>query len=349
MHRIARRLVAVLATVLIVTIALGACDPPPQPEPPGDPNAACTPGWQHIDMQSWWQKSASTGLTLVPQQLPASGVGGHTHVAGCLPVNQRVNGSSVTLNIVIKSHQRFTGTGDELDAGWAPGGSSVATSPAPDMRIGGSYCGGSATDPHKMCTANVTITVPFPKDSNGVQLTGKQILRLRYLGADHPNGERQFMSNEIPMWLNTNPGVCGETEAKGWFSEVEYARAGTKSCLPGTVTAVSGTYTFQQTARSTGGDHEPIVGMATFVDARFGHDEFNNMGNVFVPPADESSVTRTASIDTTKFTNGFHCIAVVTQTQEPGTDETNTGVLEFPIKIQNANPGTFVGRGSCIP
>lgn len=330
--RSARRLQPRLLVAVATVMALGgltACEVPwRQPEAPQQ--GSCPAGWQRVSSQSWWQKAGPDGTTLVPQELPASRVGGHLHVEpACFPLGQRVDGD-FTLTVDIMTHQGFTGSGDRLDVGLAPGGSSIAQVPVNGPKLACSPKPGT-------CMQTVTVTVPAASLP-----AGPQAVRLRYLRTGHPNGERQVVSNEFQWFNKTNPSRCLETEGKSWFTGLDYSRAGIRSCLPGSK-PVSGVYTFDQSARST---KLPITAMQTYVDARFGGDDFSGLVQTFTPPTSARSVTRSVSVDTTKLTDGVHCLQVVTQVTD-GKGAVNTGVLEVRLVTANGNPAGN-GRGGCL-
>lgn len=316
-----RRLVALTAAALLI-FAATACEPTPPDTQAYGPNTGQPVGWTCVSTQSWWQ--AGDTVTAVPQKLPASGVGGHLHVEVCFPVNQRVDGDRLELVVHVKTHQRFTGRGTRIDVGLAPGGSTIAAVPLSwDSRC-----------PSGMCHTSAKVTVPLGSVGDGLQ-----ILRLRYLSVAHPNGERQFASNELPFWHNQTPAGCPKaTEGKGWYdarksggSEVEYARAGVNGCLPSG--PVSGVYTLRQRYTST---REDISAVQTYMDARFGSDQFATLIDSYRPKPGEGvsgSGSRTVAIDTTRFPDGWHCLSVLTSV--PDLDAVNTGVQEFPILIDN--------------
>jgi hypothetical protein len=324
---------ATLIAIALATVGLTACDPPAGQT--AGPNKGVPEGNQCISTQSWWQKSHIYGFTQVPQLLPTqgagSGVGGHLHVEMCFPVNMRVNGDSMTGTVHIKTHQRFTGVGDRLDFGLAPGGETIHEVPLEwDSRC-----------PSGMCHTSVTTTIPLDEVPDG-----HQIIRIRYLPANHPNGDRQFASNELPFWHNVDPSSsdpCPKAvEGKGWYDSsasggaaIDYARAGVNGCLPGNA-AKAGNYTFNQRFTSTNFN----VGVVeTYVDAKFGADVFATRVFQTVPPNGDgvgSSGNRNVTVDTTQFADGWHCLSVLTSTRPiPGTDGVNTGVQEFPILIDN--------------
>lgn len=343
--RLKARILAVLGAALMMGTLITACDPPAT----AGPNKPCPAGWQRVSTQSWWQKANAYGTTAVPQSLPASGVGGHLHVELCFPTNLRFDGDTMNLSVQIKTHQKFTGQGSVLDVG--NGFASGSTIKKIENIAWDSRC------PSGMCSTTVNISVPTTGLNDGLNL-----FRVRYLPARHPNTERQFASNELPFYLNANPpsGSCPQaTEGKGWYdstpsggSELEYARAGFNSCLPGN-TAKSGIYEFNMRSTST---NEPITIAEAHIDARYGSDDFSGLipGSQWTPPNVGSSNSRTVSLNTANYADGWHCLSVLTQSKDPETDGVNTGVQEVGILIDN--PGgldaataaaTDAGHGSC--
>jgi hypothetical protein len=328
------RVFALLAVALIGAASLTGCDPAART----GPNKVCPQGWQRVSTQSWWQKADSSGSTAVPQSLPSSNVGGHLHVETCFPVNLRVDGDTLQLTVDVKTHQKFTGQGTNLDVGLAPGGESLVKVPM----TWNSKC------PSGMCSTKVNVTVPL--DDVG---SGNQILRIRYLPANQPNGERQFASNELPFFHNQDPSGCPKaTEGKGWYDtprNLDYARAGINGCLPGD-TPKSGVYTFNMRSTST---NYPIAVAEAHIDARYGSDDFSGLipGSRYAPSKTGSSNSRVVNLDTRTYADGWHCLSVLTSVKDPGSDAVNTGVQEFPILIDNSNDGKTStaepGHGSC--
>lgn len=317
-----------LLAILIVLAGLTGCN-----TQTGGPNNGQPAGWTCVSTQSWWQQGDARGVTVVPQRLPASGVGGHLHVDVCAPVNQRVDGDTLALTVHVKTHQRFTGVGDRVDVGLAPGGSTlVAKTLTWDSRC-----------PTGFCTTSTVINVPLNSVGSGLQ-----VLRIRYLPANHPNGERQFASNEIPFFHNTTPGACTKAvEGKGWYSasNIQYARAGFNGCLLSG--PQSGVVSFSQRFTST---TYSISRVFANVDARFGADDFSGLISEAFPSPGQgvgSSSSRTVTIDTTKLEDGWHCLSVGTEVADPNSEAVDVGVNEIPLLVDNGSGARTEHTGSC--
>jgi hypothetical protein len=279
---------------LLLLVPLVACEP--------TNSDGCPAGRRYLSSQSWWQEGADR--TIFPQHLH-NGVGGHLHIETCFPVNQRVDGT-IDFDVHLMSHQGFTGHGDALDIGLAPGGESVARVPAPDLRCG--------AKPAK-CEKDVHIRLDTARLPSGLQS-----LRFRYLPAKHPNGERQFASTEWPVWVRTAPQQPGEVGGKGWYSGIEYANARIRGGVP---SSVSGNWCFDFYTK--GNVRHALV----HVDAAFGDDNegtvvFHRLGEYRGP----------ACIDTNRFSNGRHKISLRADAPR-GDGGVNTGILEFLVQFAN--------------
>lgn len=311
-----------LAAAAMTVAMLAACETPPP-----------TPPTVKVSSQGWWQHGTA-GVTDVPQTLPVSGVGGHLHIETAFPINQRIDGD-INLDVHIMTHQGFAAEGDRLDVGIAPGGSTIAEVDLTAAQVAALQCGPKPA----MCMVTIPIAVPA-----STLPAGPQSVRIRYLSADHSNGERQFTSNELRWFNRADPTGCLELEGKGWYIGMEYARAGIKSCLPSA--PISGPYTFTRTARST---NHPITSTEVRIDARFGADDFGLLVDTSTPATSARSVTRAVTFDPValELATGQHCLQVLTQVAEPGTDAVLTGVLEVPFTVTNP-AGTRPGAGACL-
>lgn len=280
--------------LLVLLIPFVACNP------------STEPGRIYLSSQSWWQHDSNgDGRADFPQKLH-NGVGGHLHIETDFPVNQRVDGV-IKFNVHLMSHQGFTGSGDALDIGLAPGGESVARVRAPDMRCG--------AKPAK-CMADASISLDTSKLPSGLQS-----LRFRYLPARHPNGERQFASTEWPVWVRQAPQQPGEVGGKGWYEGIEYANARIRGGIP--TKPVSGNWCFDFYTK--GNVRHALV----HIDAAFGDDSegtvvFHRLGEYRGP----------ACVATAQFANGRHRISLRADSPR-GDGGVNTGVLEFTVEFRN--------------
>lgn len=369
MNRITKWVLSALSAFMLIFV-LAACE---HPAPPPGPNSSCPAGWTRISTQSWWQKANVLDITAIPQELPASGVGGHLHVEGCLPLNVRVDQATIPLTANIRTHQGFTGEGYQLDVGDGyNGGTSVVAKPV----NWDSKCPKTSAGANVNCSTTVVIDVPVsallddgktPNDGNP-RTPGPRLIRMRYMNVDHPDNlplatdERQFASNEIPFsyQANPDPNCTKAVEGKGWYRttdgnpNIDYARAGFNGCFNSS-TPLSGTIVFNQRFESS---EYPITLVRAHVDARFGMDDFSGVipGSSYGPSQSSTpnqgvgtSSNRNVTLDTTQYTDGWHCLSVQTQVKDPHSPAVNTGVLEYPILIANGNGATVAnGRGSCF-
>jgi hypothetical protein len=339
---------AALLVLTVATFGLTSCDPA---VPTAGPNKVCPAGWYRVSTQGWWGDDTPFGTAKVPQvNPPETGEGGHLHVEFCFPFNKRVNGDSITINGQVKTHKDFTGQGDRLDVGDGfNNGTSIASIPL----TWNSECASP-----NMCSTNFSITVPLTNINH--DFGGLGLLRVRYLNADHPSGDRQFASNEVPFWHNVDPSTsnpCPKAiEGKGWYNaeatggtDIEYARAGFNGCFP--TGPISGNFTFNMRSTST---NLPISLAEAHIDARYGVDDFSGLipGSQWQPPNVGGSNNRSVTLNTTNYADGWHCLSVLTEVPDSNGVGVVTGVQEIGILIDN--PGgpadaskVDAGHGSC--
>lgn len=285
-----RSLILPIPLILLAALA-PSCDPPPTPASPRD----------FVSLQAWVQADSNgDGRADFPQHLPAGG-GGHIHAEfhADFPLPDEP-----TLDVTLKSHQGFAGTGDRLDLGLAPGGGSLGSSRAPSIGCG---------PKPQMCMFD-----PVRVHAAGVP-AGPHSLRLRYLPAHLPNGERWFLSSELPVngFSTEWGGLC----AKSWLGA--YANACVRSlALVGAT--VHGTV---QVPAWTKGDSSAWG--SVHVDADFGGD---SEGRVLVRRA--GLLRENVPLDTRTLSNGWHRISVRNDARG-GAGRVHTGVLEFFLNVQN--------------
>jgi hypothetical protein len=310
-----RRLALILLLPLLASCAVGQGRQGQGPVAAGgSPSASCPPGWTYISQQAWVQADKDgNGRVDFPQTLPPGG-GGHLHAEFCAPLGVRISGRQM-LHVELMSHQGFAGSGDKVDVGLAPGGDSLGRADAPPM-----LCG------PKPAKCHGHVAVPF--DAPG----GDANLRVRYLPAHLPNGERWFPGGELPVGNGSGDGFGG----KSWLEDYANARARNWQELIGK--PLSGTVNVDV---FTKGDH--IRTALVHVDARFGADDEG------IEIAARSGEFRgIVPLDTTQLTNGYHCLAIRADAQA-GPGRLQTGVIEFPIRVHNEGARAGNGTGACFP
>jgi hypothetical protein len=308
--------------IVVVLVAAGCAEQQstnlaqPLPRAAGNPNAVCPRGWLRVSQQAWVQADRNgDGRVDFPQSL-AEGGGGHLHEEFCAPVG-RDHGSTLTFQVDLMAHQGFEGTGDRVDVGLSPDGHSIGRSDAPSM--------GCRPKPGK-CHEHVTVT------AKGIP-GGDQSLRLRYLPATLPSGERWFVGGQTPIgglgqeW----GGLCG----KSWLDDYATACFHDLSLFG---KPLSGTVNVPVWSK---GDHVNHVLVHT--DARFGDD---SEGRTWAVRGGQWRGG--VPLDTTKLTNGWHCISVRVDA-DAGPGRVHTGVIEAPILVNNRGQRTANGTGSCFP
>jgi hypothetical protein len=316
-----RRLVLLLAVVMI---AAGCAEHAeheatrmvqPLPRAAGSPNATCPHDWLRVSQQAWVQADADgDGRVDFPQSLPEGG-GGHLHAEFCAPVGLD-HPSTLTFHVDLMAHQGFEGSGDAVDVGLSPDGHSLGRSDAPSMQC--------RPKPGK-CHDHATVT------ASGIP-GGEQSLRLRYLPATLPSGERWFVGGQTPIgglgqeW----GGLCG----KSWLGDYAVACFRDLSLFG---KPLSGTVTVPAWSKGDKVNH-----VLVHVDARFGDDSEGRTLAVR-----DGEWRGGVPLDTTELTNGWHCVAVRVDAAG-GSGRVHTGVIEAPILVDNPGRRTANGTGSCF-
>lgn len=268
-----------------------------------------------ISQQAWVQADNNgDGRVDFPQTLPPGG-GGHLHEEFCAPVGQPLAAGRQTFHVELMSHQGFQGHGDKVDVGLAPGGTSLGSARAPDLNCG--------PKPAK-CHQHVDVTFNSPG--------GNHNLRVRYLPATLPDGERWFVGGELPIGSGSGDGFGG----KSWLGGYANARFSNLSLFDH---ALSGTV---QVPVYTKGDH--INHALVHVDARFGADDEGR-----VVAVRDGEFRGNVALDTTSLSNGWHCLAVRADAGGVGNGRVHTGVIEAPILVSNPGHPSGNGTGACFP
>ncbi len=309
--------------------------PSPSPDPTGGPVGGTTDCSRYpekrifLETQAWWMDTASIKTNT---QLPVKGIGGHTHTATCFPQDQDFNDSKLHLDLRLMMHKGNNSKVSKLDIGKGPSGTQlIAKTFNPPLQ-----CTKDGNDMNSSCTWWVPIDVPT---SN---LSGYEEIRIRFF-SDFTNGERLNASTGWQAWFHGH-GKQYRTppflEARGWFTGANYENAQFLSPIP--YGPISGTYTFK-TAMKPGSGGIATGYHSVNMDALFAADNFGKILHEGNGP-----YTGTVTFDSTQFTNGWHCLAMVTSSVDlkGGTD---TGVLQMPIKIENPGRPAGAGKGGCAP
>ena len=287
----------------------------PLPREVSSPNATCPGDWMHISQQAWVQADRNgDGRVDFPQSLPDSG-GGHLHEEFCAPIGLD-HGSTMVFHVDLMAHQGFEGSGDGVDVGLSPDGHSLGRTDAPSLTCG--------PKPLK-CHDHATVVAHGIPD-------GEQSLRVRYLPATLPSGERWFVGGQTPIggvgaeW----GGLCG----KSWLGDYAVACFSDLSLFG---KPLSGTVNVP--VRSKGG---AINSVFVHTDARFGDDSEGRTWAVH-----DGEWRGEVPLDTTELTNGWHCVAVRVDA-DGGRGRVHTGVIEAPILVDNPGQRTANGTGGCF-
>ena len=288
----------------------------PVPRAVGNPTAACPRDWMRISQLAGVQADRDgDGRVDFPQSLPEGG-GGHLHEELCAPVGLD-HGSVLTFHVDLMAHQGFDGEGDAVDVGLSPDGHSIGRSAAPSMTCG--------PKPAK-CHDHATVV------AKGIP-AGEQSLRLRYLPATLPSGERWFVGGQIPIGGPGTEwgGLCG----KSWLGDYAVACFRDLSLFG---RPLSGTVDVP--VRSKG---DRVDNVLVHTDARFGDDSEGRTWAVH-----QGEWRGAVPLDTTQLTNGWHCLAIRVDA-DGGPGRVHTGVIEAPILVDNPGRPSANGTGSCFP
>ncbi len=281
-----------------------------------------------LETQAWWMATSSIGTS---QQIPVNGIGGHAHTATCFPEDQQISGGTLHFNVRLMLHKGNPGQVQWLDIGLGPDGTSIARVNLPNLTCAGS------SDVTKQCEW----WIPIDLDTSRVP-SGYQELRFRF-NVSQPNGERQFASTGWQAWYHGGTSTYRTPpflEARGWYTGVSYANSRVTSPVP--YSPVSGILALKISA-NPGSGGAAVANHAVHVDARFNFDDF---GKVY--GEGNGGFSGTVNIDTTQLTNGRHCVAIRTSSISSN-GGTNTGILQFPITVNNPGAATGNGRGGCQP
>ncbi len=291
-----------------------ACEPPP-PEP-----QTCSDGQVYYSTQ-WWGVAFESGP--FSKQVPQSdGTMGHIHVEFCVPGGPIDGTWNVTANIML--HKVAGGlSGSEVDVGLGPDGTSVENKPILFS------CGPEPAS----CKASVNLQVPLANVP-----TGRREFRIRFLPANHDNGQRVFATNGAQVCVRScTPTYRNEdvsTIGRGWNEETNYSIAEVREGQLSAPPRVSGVWAPRV---STSNATESFV----HVDALFGKDNFGR-----VIHHSQGSFTGEVRIDTAPLKNGFHCLAVRSDTRT--SIGTNVGIVQIPFVVENSS-GSSPGLGGCGP
>lgn len=281
-----------------------------------------------LETQAWWMATSSIGTS---EQIPVNGNGGHAHTATCFPQDQQIAGGTLRFDVRLMLHKGNRGRVEWLDIGLGPDGQSLARVNLPNLTCAG------ASDPKVQCEW----WIPIELDTSKVP-SGYQELRFRF-NVIQPNGERQFASTGWQAWYRGGTSTYRTppyVEARGWYTGANYENSRVTTALP--YTPVSGIFTFKA-SMAPGSGGIATATHAVHVDARFNFDDF---GKIYSEGT--GSFSGTVSIDTTQLTNGPHCVALRTSSVDKN-GGTDTGILQFPIVVNNPGRPSGNGKGGCQP
>lgn len=307
---------------------------PTPTQPVGGTNSLtdCTkyPGPKRIflETQAWWMDTDSIGTA---EQLPLKGIGGHAHTATCFPQDQQVSGGTMHFDVRLMIHKGNRAKIEWLDIGLGPDGQSLARVNLPNLTCDG------AEDPKKQCEW----WIPIDLDTDKVT-SGYSELRFRF-NVIQPNGERMFASTGWQAWFHGGSGHYRTPpwlEARGWYETTAYLNSRLLSAVP--YSPVSGIWNIL-VEHTPGSGGKPVGTHAVHIDARFNFDDFGKIYN-----EGNGAFKGTVSIDTRQLTNGPHCVAIRTSSVDVG-GGTDTGLLQFPIIVNNPGGTSGNGKGGCQP
>jgi hypothetical protein len=312
----------------------------PTPPPPGttNPLTGCAgyPGPRRVflETQAWWMSTASIRGPVPPGQIPVNEIGGHAHTATCFPQDQHIPNGTYRFNVRLMLHKGQVGEVDWLDIGRGPEGQSLSHKVFnPPLKCPG------GENQSVMC--EMWIPIDLVVDSR--MPAGYGELRFRF-HIKQPNGEAQFASTSWMGYYHGSTAVYNRQppmlQARGWYTGANYESAQLISPFP--YEPLSGIWRFK-VAMQPGSGGIPVATHSVHVNARFNADDFGTILN-----QGTGNFSGFVDLDTTRFTNGIHCVAVRTDSVNlnGGTD---TGILQFPITINNPGRPSGNGKGGCSP
>lgn len=267
-----------------------------------------------LETQAWWMDTESVNTA---SQIPLDGIGGHTHTATCFPQDQLVADGKIKYDVRLMLHKGNVGKVNWLQLGDAYSNVLTQVNFNPPLECPG------GSDPKKMCEVWIPVEVDTSKMKDGYQE-----MRVRF-NVQQPNGERQFASTGWEAFYRTKVGYDRRypyLEARGWYTGANYANARLLTPVP--YEPVSGKWSLK-VGMIPGSEGVPITSSSVHIDAKF---NLNSFGWTIMEA--NGPFTGTITIDTTKLSNGLHYVAVKSD-QDLSNGGTNTGILQFPIIVQN--------------
>jgi hypothetical protein len=314
--------------------------PPPTTQPSSPPNNTLTdcsgysPKRVFLETQAWWMDTRSIRGPVPPGQIPVNGIGGHAHTATCFPQDQHIPNGTYRFNVRLMLHKGQVGEVDWLDIGLGPDGQSLSQKRFnPTLKCPG---GSSLTT---MCE----MWIPIDLVVDDRIRPGYGELRFRF-HIKQPNGEAQFASTSWMGYFHGSTAVYNRRppmlQARGWYTGANYESAQMLSPFP--YDTLSGTWRFK-VAMQPGSGGIPVASHSVHVNARFNQDDFG-----MILKSGTGNFSGEVVLDTTKLPNGNHCVAVRTDSVDKN-GGTDTGILQFPIKVFNPGNPSGNGRGGCAP
>ena len=129
-------------------------------------------------------------------------------------------------------------------------------------------------------------------------------------------------------------------QARGWYTGANYESAQFLSPFP--YEPVNGVWTFK-VAMQPGSGGIPVATHSVHVNARFNMDDFG-----MILKEGTGNFSGEVNLDTTKLPNGVHCLAIRTDSVDKN-GGTDTGILQFPFRVNNPGKPSGNGKGGCAP
>jgi hypothetical protein len=311
--------------------------PTAPPNPPGNSLTDCsgyTPRRVFLETQAWWMDTNSITGPVPPGQKPVNGIGGHAHTATCFPQDQEIPNGNYHFDVRLMLHKGQVGEIDWLDIGLGPDGQSLSH---------------KVFNPRLKCPGGESLAVmcemwiPIDLTVDNRIPPGYGELRFRF-HLRQPNGEEQFASTSWMGYYHGSHNVYNRRPpmlmARGWYTGANYESAQLISPFP--YEPVSGNWTFK-VAMVPGSGGIPVATHSVHVDARFNMDDFGLIVN-----QGRGEFSGDVTLDTTRLNNGNHCVAVRVDSVDKN-GGTDTGILQFPIKVNNPGRPAGNGKGGCAP
>jgi hypothetical protein len=255
-----------------------------------------------LESQSWWtQTPGRQGNNF-----------GHIHVGTCFPYKQRVSGIvNFDLRVIIHDN---------------PGTAYLLRVMTEDSVLYQKSISLKCPVP-----GSCTFWFPISADTAKASHDGRNELRMS-VKLKEPDGKVMFNSSGWQVYLENGKALrdyrsSDMTEARGWYTDVEYTNARLDSDIPRS--SVSGLWTFKVSLKPGSGGL-PVTYHRVILDPNF----HEGIPGTTVKQG-TGPYSGTITIDTRKLANGKHKLVLKSDAADSASGSTNSGLLVVPFSVRN--------------